>query len=116
MPTFKPATTEIAPHNDTIKSSQRCVITLGISSPPYRGHPPVLFQNFSHGIDCLQRDLRETEFSGAVLYWDKQYPVGCPVHSEVPFAFKPACFEVAAQKGFSTILWLDSSIRLKRGI
>lgn len=36
------------------------------------------------------------------------YPIGCPTHEELPYAFKIACMEIAFRQ-YNKVLWLDAS-------
>lgn len=36
--------------------------------------------------------------------------MGCPTHQEAPYAFKPAMFEMARQRGFRSALWCDAAV------
>ena len=63
-----------------------------------------------------KEDLAKYSFSGDFLFWDKEYPDGCPTHQEVCFGFKPFCFDSAREKGYRYVLWFDASIKVKHPI
>jgi hypothetical protein len=92
------------------------VISLGIDGPAAPDHPVAVFQDFARGIERIRQDLARCRFSGAFLAWDKDYPAGCPTNREVPFAFKPFCFREAKAQAFEAVLWLDSSIKIRKPI
>jgi len=97
--------------------SNKCVISLGINNPQSpSGHPRIISQNFIKGIQRIKEGLIRTNFSGQFLHWCDDYPIGSPKHWEVPFAFKPYCFQEALNQNFQLILWLDSSIKIKQPI
>ena len=82
-----------------------CVITLATAD---RQHYPA-------SLARLEKSLRLVDFGGSVEKWPPgSFPPGCPSHLEVPFAFKPFCFEEARRRGFELILWLDSSCLVVR--
>jgi hypothetical protein len=67
-------------------------------------------REYPRGLARLQARLRESGFPGDVLVWPPgSFPAGCPTRLESPFAFKPFCFREAAERGYESILWLDSS-------
>lgn len=37
-------------------------------------------------------------------------------HSEVPYQFKPALFQIAIEKGYDQVVWVDSTIRMLKPI
>jgi hypothetical protein len=93
-----------------------CVISLGISAPAPPGHPAVLFQDFHRGLERIRHDLAAHGFQGDFIAWDNTYPAGSPTIEEAPFAFKPFCFQEAQTRGYNLVLWVDSSIKIKRPI
>lgn len=93
-----------------------CVIALGINGPIPNDHPQVTFQDFPSGIARIREDLKRYNFTGSVMTWDRDYPLGAPTQQEAHGAFKPFCFYEAVNAGHNLILWLDASIRLKREI
>jgi hypothetical protein len=42
-----------------------------------------------------------------------EYPKNCPIHQEIPFAFKFFCIQECIDMGYKNILWLDSSVIIK---
>jgi len=99
-----------------MSEQRRCVISLGINGPPPPGHPKVLFQDFSRGIQRIKEALTKYHFKGEFISWENLYPEGSPTHQQVPFAFKPFCFYEALKRGYQLILWMDSSILIKQPI
>jgi hypothetical protein len=95
---------------------RKCVISLGINSPPPSNHPNVLFQDFPRGIRRIKEKLRKYHFTGEFIAWEKDYPEGSPTHQQVPAAFKPFCFYEALKQGYQLILWMDASIIVKQPI
>lgn len=58
-----------------------------------------------------QARLRNSPFLGAPLTcWTDRMPDGCPSHLDVPYAFKAHALRLAAESGFTTLLWADASI------
>ena len=64
--------------------------------------------NYIHGISRLAESLR-TNFDGDFLPFINESSLGCPLHSENPYAFKIYAFQKAIDLGYDQILWLDSS-------
>lgn len=77
-------------------SSKICVISYGVGGW------------YSRGQFRLERSLLYHGFAGEIIS-HTTHPYG-PMHSENPYAFKIYAFEEALQKGFTHILWLDSSV------
>jgi len=102
--------------NNPLKASggRICVISLGINGPVPEGHPMPRVQAFARGIRRIREDLAKQSFPGDFLSWEQIYPPGSPMFSQIPFAFKPFCFEEARSRGYELALWLDSSIKIKR--
>jgi hypothetical protein len=92
------------------------IVTLGINDRNAEHLPTAAFQDFPGGISRLAADLRRDEFAGDFLYWSETYPPGCPPHRDVPYAFKPFCLSQARARNYDLVLWIDSSIRLRRSI
>ncbi len=61
------------------------------------------------GMMRLWRRLGELHPTLDVKLW-KREPPGCPLHSQVPYAFKAAAMAEAVRDGFSQVLWCDASI------
>lgn len=82
-------------------SKDYCIVTFA------KGH------SFIKGLTRLEQQCQELNipFLGFT-----EYPEGCPSHQESPFAFKFFCIDKALQQGYSKILWLDSSVFIKRPI
>lgn len=58
------------------------------------------------------------EFSGGVepIFWTDAFPPRSPVHSNIPYAFKPHAIRAAYEQGCDYVLWLDASMYLIRPI
>lgn len=57
----------------------------------------------------LSNSLRNN-FYGDFLGFVHESSLGCELHSENPYAFKIAAFQKAKEAGYTSILWLDSSV------
>jgi hypothetical protein len=93
-----------------------CVITLGINGPIPHDHPNVTFQDFPAGIARIRADLQRHGFTGSIIAWEKDFPIGSPTEQQAHGAFKPFCFYDAAKAGHNLVLWFDASIRVKQRI
>jgi len=78
-----------------------CVVTFG------KGH------NFIKGVYRLKESCDNL---GIAFIGFTEYPEGCPTHEESPFAFKFFCIRECLKKNYKRILWLDSSVVIKKDI
>lgn len=62
------------------------------------------------GFKRLQQSLRKVGFDGDFLHFHNEEEIGCPKHSDVPYAFKPYAFKRAIELGYETILWCDAPV------
>lgn len=83
---------------NNIEASKRCVISLGIGKTA-----------FTISLVRLGESLKRVKFDGDFLFWDEDFPEGCPSHFDAPFAFKAYCFYAASRLGYTQILWMDST-------
>lgn len=74
-----------------------CIVTFGNSAWYPQGVARLKHSCEQFGIDC-------------VGFTD--YPIGCPTHAELPYAFKVHCMEYAF-RNYDRVLWLDSSAWLQ---
>jgi len=58
------------------------------------------------GFGIYQDDLIKGDFD--VLLWTDELPPGSRHHSESPYGFKVHAIKAAYEKGYTSILWLDS--------
>ncbi|MFH1403037.1 MAG: hypothetical protein ABIH11_02075 [Candidatus Altiarchaeota archaeon] len=93
---------------------KKCVISLGINTPDLPGFPPKVRQDFPKGIKRIRERLDELGFNGDFIGWDKDYPPESPSFEQVPYGSKPFCFKEAYNRGYELVLWVDSSIYLKK--
>jgi hypothetical protein len=61
------------------------------------------------GVERLERSLIHHGYAGDMLLYKDQYPILSPTHQQNPYAFKVWLFREAMEKGYTRILWLDSS-------
>ena len=72
---------------------------------------------YPEALARLLASLDRVRFAGKVLSWGPgSFPAGCPSHEEVPFAFKPYCFQAARARGLQLALWLDASCVVVRDL
>lgn len=74
----------------------QCAISVGVG------------QRFELGIERLRASLTANDFAGDVIL-DTEYRPGCPTHKEIPYGFKPWMFNMAREKGYKQVMWLDSA-------
>lgn len=64
---------------------------------------------YPQGVARLERSLMFHGYAGQVITWKDEYPFGCP-HNEIdPYAIKIYAFKEAFERGYTHVLWLDSS-------
>jgi len=76
----------------------RCIVNVAVGD------------GFLRGQDRLARSLAEVGYVGGVAFWRDELPPGSPTHEDVPYAFKVHALECVAQKGFTSLLWVDASV------
>src|SRR4051812_45026039 len=64
---------------------------------------------YATGSERLERSLIFNGFGGQILTFKNEYPPNSPRHEENPYAFKIFAIEEAINRGFDTMLLLDSS-------
>jgi hypothetical protein len=64
---------------------------------------------YAKGVERLERSLNFVGFPGDIITWKDTYPPGSHPHEEVPYYFKIAAFEWALYRGYTHIVWCDSS-------
>lgn len=65
--------------------------------------------NYYKGLTRLAESLRGN-FSGDFLGFMGEASVGAPKHSDVPYGFKVHTWKRVRDLGYSSVLWLDSSV------
>jgi len=75
-----------------------CVVTFG------KGY------NFLRGVERIK--LKCNEFNIPFVGFT-EYPDGCPLHEDSPYAFKFFCINECIKNGYTNILWLDASVIIK---
>jgi hypothetical protein len=81
---------------------RECIVSFG------RGH------NFQRGLERLGNNISQTVHVPFIAF--TEYPNGCPTHQESPFAFKFYCISECVNRGYTSILWLDSSVVVKNNL
>ena len=64
---------------------------------------------YAKGIERLENSLNFVGWPYAVKTWKDEYPDGSHNHADIPYYFKVAAFEWARKKGYTNIMWVDSS-------
>jgi hypothetical protein len=79
--------------------ARRCIISFATADKQFR-----------RGLDRLRDSARAHGYDGEIVTWPPAtLPEDCPSFSDVPYAFKPFCFQQARDGGMEAVLWLDSS-------
>lgn len=63
-------------------------------------------------------DHELSEYKGITIHkgWPKPKGIQSFTHSEMPYQFKTALIQEAIEKGYERIIWLDSSMQLKKDL
>lgn len=65
---------------------------------------------YPKGVERLEKRLMFHGWPGDFIGWKDMNPPGCQyAHSDFPYYFKIAAFEWALYRGYTHVLWLDSS-------
>lgn len=74
-------------------------------------------KRYPQALERLGESLERAGFRGQTRLWRPgEFPPDCPSHAEVPFAFKPFCFQEAARNGHELVLWLDAACVVVRDL
>lgn len=65
---------------------------------------------YVRGQQRLKDSLMNNRFDGDIYLINDETVIGSPLHSEIPYAFKPFALDFLRQKGYDVVLWLDSSV------
>lgn len=77
--------------------NKACIINVGV------GHW------YPHGSRRLAKSLNFVGWAGDAIIHEGEYPPESYTHENIPYYMKIAAFEEAIAKGYTHILWLDSS-------
>src|SRR5579859_5634174 len=64
-------------------------------------------------LRCQDRLIQALDKVGSTekrFFWRDEFPPGAPPHAKVPYGFKLTALKAAMDAGYTTLLWLDSSI------
>lgn len=64
------------------------------------------------GMDRLCDSFRDNGYDGAYMRFTHESQLGCPAHTNVPYAFKAYALAKAYRDGFDRAIWADSSVKL----
>lgn len=64
---------------------------------------------YGHGSRRLAKSLNYVGWAGETIIYADEYPPNSYRHEDYPYYMKISCFEEAIKKGFTHILWTDSS-------
>jgi hypothetical protein len=68
-------------------------------------------ERYRKGFERLKQSIEKVGFDGDFLaFHDESELEGCPLHSEVPYAFKAYAIKKAIDLGYKTILWVDAPV------
>jgi len=64
---------------------------------------------YAKGISRLENSLNFVGWPYSVKTWKDEYPDGYHNHADFPYYFKISAFQWAIKKGYTNIMWVDSS-------
>lgn len=79
--------------------NRRCIISLATKAGRYVDN-----------LARLSNSLRENFTTGDFLGFIHEHSVGAPLHINNPYAFKIYAFRKAIELGYTSVLWLDTSV------
>lgn len=82
----------------TVAGNRRCVVSLCNDRGRYR-----------ENMERLRQSLIDN-FDGDFLGFDGEESIDSPKHEDNPYAFKIYAIEKAIEKGYKSVIWLDSSV------
>lgn len=82
-----------------MRENKRCIISLATKANRYVDN-----------LARLSNSLRDNFKTGDFLGFIHESSVGAPLHSENPYAFKVYAFNKAIELGYTSVLWLDTSV------
>ena len=65
--------------------------------------------NYIKALNRLSTSMEEN-FNGDILLWTNESDLKAPLHKDNPYAFKVYAMQEAFNKGYTRVLWLDSSV------
>jgi hypothetical protein len=64
---------------------------------------------YPRGQRRLRKTLLDVGFNGEMMFWNDDYPPGCPAHDAMPYVFKACALDIARASGADLVLWCDAS-------
>ena len=65
---------------------------------------------YERGQKRLEQSLRTHQFKGDMFSFKDENQINSPKHDIIPYAFKIYAIEKAVNRGYTSILWCDSSL------
>lgn len=94
------------------EGTTRCIVTVGFGKREDTGRPNeegLLGTSFYKQLIRCEQAFARVESVARMKSWNN-LPPGCPSHVQRPYAFKAFALQDAADAGYTTLLWADSSI------
>lgn len=82
----------------TGKTNKRCIVSFANNAGRY-------VQNMARLSDSLRNN-----FDGDFIGFVGEASLGAPLHSEAPYEFKIHAIDKVKQQGYTSVIWLDSSV------
>jgi hypothetical protein len=80
-----------------------------------------LLTSFGHNIswypkgqERLKKSFLINGYDGDMKFYQDESELGCPLHSDTPYAFKAYALEKALDDGYERVIWADASITLNK--
>lgn len=71
--------------------------------------------NYGLALGRLAKSITDN-WNGDVLFFTDEAQIGAPRHEDNPYAFKVYAFKEALRRGYTQVLWLDSSVYAVKAI
>jgi len=73
-------------------------------------------RKYHNGLYRLRQTIQDNSPQTIFLYFTREYQIGAPFHTNSMYAFKPYAFREAMEQGFTTVLWLDASMYVRKDL
>jgi hypothetical protein len=69
---------------------------------------------YPNGQARLKKSFEDNGYNGEFKFYHDEQQLGCPLHTETPYAFKAYALHRAFTDGYQRVIWCDASITLNR--
>jgi hypothetical protein len=69
---------------------------------------------YPNGQARLKKSFEDNGYDGAFHFYHDEQQLGCPLHTETPYAFKAYALKQAFDDGYERVIWCDASVTLNK--